>query len=136
MTQEEKQLLVKDLSARLPYGVKFATKYESHKNNIYELIAVNKHCETVETFGAIWWNIEDIKPYLRPMESMTEKEKNEFIRFTSISMHRFRCEATDTEHWFNTWEEEDYLDAHHFDYRRLIPMGLALPATDGMYDFK
>lgn len=27
----------------------------------------------------------------------------------------------------------DWLLAHHFDYRGLIPMGLALEATEGMY---
>ena len=58
MTQEDKQLLLKDLCARLPYKV------------IIKSIGENK------IIGL--WDLRDIDnlplPYLRPMSSMTEEE--------------------------------------------------------------
>jgi hypothetical protein len=154
MKTQDKEILLKDLCARLPYGVKFATKYESHKNNIYELIAVNKHCETVETFGTIWWNIEDIKPYLRPMSSMTEEEAKTLVTlwgiedFISLDITEeyigvvcddgFNSTVT-TEIWYDgdmSIECFDFLNTRHLDYRGLIPIGLALEAPKDMYDFK
>lgn len=63
MTQEEKQLLLKDLSARLPYGVKFQGK----DSNVYTLDAANYFALQVEDMV--------FKPYLRPMSSMTEEER-------------------------------------------------------------
>lgn len=145
MTEEEKQILLQDLCTRLPYGVKcrflsidgsefhnvtaIGIKYLEFKN-IYEL---NVKDENGFPYSC---DIEYIKPYLRPMSNMTKEELKEFVSFTSQSMRRFICEATNTDHWFNNYEEEDWLNAHHFDYRGLIEMGLALPAPEGMYKLK
>ena len=113
MTQEEKQLLFKDLCARLPYGVKLryvedlVVKKESHiitLNNIYLEHILNGDA--------------DIKPYLRPMSSMTEDEWKEYNQIGKS---------------FSFTDEVDWLNEHHFDYRGLIPMGLALEAPKDMY---
>ena len=125
MTQENKDLLLKDLSTRLPYGVKFSTKYKNHKDIVYELIAINKHSGIVETFGTIWFNIEDIKPYLRPLSSMTEEEDKEY---TDIDNRSYSC-PKDYAHTPAS-DRIDWLNKHHFDYRGLIEKGLAVEVTE------
>ena len=127
MTQEEKQLLLKDLCARLPYGVVIQiTSDGGMVEASYDmrldtgLLADLLHSE------------DDFKPYLRPMSSMTSKEWVEFCD----------CSVKDEMSWvmtgngqklFPTYNREDYLNSKHFDYRGLIPMGLALEAPEGMY---
>lgn len=126
MTQEEKQLLLKDLCARLPYGVKI---------NIYDYSGTMKNEELNAFYINSTYNIEyrKLRPYLRPMSSMTEVEKNEFVQICpSIvdvnTIYGFDC---------NDFEQfsmvEDFLLSHHFDYRGLIEKGLALEAPEDMY---
>ena len=67
-----------------------------------------------------WFNIEDVKPYLRPMSSMTQEEYEE--------------EVSSLFGWNTEWEHYDWLNAHHFDYRGLIEKGLALEALEDMYN--
>lgn len=119
MTNEEKQLLLKDLCPRLLYGVKFTLS----GNNIYTMKGIDlivtdegdwEYAVTAKGIEPI--EIEYIKPYLRPMSSMTEEEANGLT-------HLIR----------ESWEFYDYLNAHHFDYRGLIPMGLTLEAPDDVY---
>ena len=114
MTQEDKQLLLKDLSARLSYGVKF----QGEDSNVYTLDAAN--------YFAL--QVEDVvfKPYLRPMSSMTPDE-----RFEYDELNHFYTKGLT----FNV-DEIDWLIAHHFDYRELIKKGLVLEAPEGMYDLK
>ena len=127
MVQEEKDLLLKELSSRYPYGVilHFDAKVEQDDEPLY---SIRKNGGKYLINDAYY--LEEVKPYLRPMESMTEGEKEEFIKFTSLSMHFFICKATDTGHWYNSYEEEDWLDAHHFDYRGLIKKGLAIEVSE------
>lgn len=120
MTQEDKQLLLKDLCARLPYGVKFATKY-SHFNDIHELLVINKHSTLVETFKMLWWDIEDVKPYLRPMHSMTEEEK---VEYGDRCYFALNCIYENQQYYFN--QLFDWLNKKMFDFRGLIPKDLAL----------
>lgn len=120
MKPEEKELLLKDLCARLPYGVKFATKY-SHFKDTHELLVINKHSTIVETFKMLWWDIEDVKPYLRPMSSMTEEEEKEY----NLLANRCMCTTVGFIHL----EAEpllDWLNKKMFDFRGLIPKDLAL----------
>ena len=112
MTQEEKQLLFKDLCARLPYGVK--VKCAS------EIITLN-----VNWLKVFQYHLDEIKPCLRPMSSMTEEEYKEW-RYLYLPLPHDN-EATETQ------RRIDWLNAHHFDYRGLIPMRLALKALEGMY---
>ena len=107
----------------------------------------------------VFYPIENIKPYLRPMSSMTEKEVNELKMIcdeydlrdecgdivSTIYGMTVLCGEVEDIYPYNlkikispklTYNVLDYLNAHHFDYRGLIPMGLALEAPEGMYDIK
>jgi hypothetical protein len=114
MTPEEKKLLLIDLCARLPHGVKvqitndwFYDKTEPYNRRL--------DCDVIKSIRA---NKYTVKPYLRPMLSMTEEE--EIYYNTVYTTLKF-------------YEKEDWLNAHHFDFRSLIPLGLALEAPKDMY---
>lgn len=131
MTEQEKQLLVKALCGYLPYGVKAITKI--YKGEIVgKIISVSTKNNIIlgELYNGkecFWLDYGSFKPYLRSMLSMTEEEKNEFDEYTFevISFFGQAVEAGQLTDWLNT---------HHFDYRGLIPMGLALEAPVGMYN--
>ena len=121
MTQEDKQLLLKDLCGRLPYGVIIKHKDEHGKSIDARLVGYNGD----------WFNyyiddlcfhlkIHEFKPYLRPMSSMTEEEKCKFNSYYNMFNN-------------NPVGLIDWLNAHHFDYRGLIDKGIALEAPEGMY---
>lgn len=123
MTQEEKQLLFKDLCGRLPYGVKCRC---NGNKQIYTF-----QYEFLPQF-------DDFPLYLRPLSSMTEEEENEWSGFNIDPL----LEAVGKPHTRiedlmlrakSQYNPLDWLNAHHFDYRGLIPMGLALEAPEGMY---
>ncbi len=122
MTQEEKQQLLRDLCGRLPYGVKF--NYGGYNGCDYkvELIAST----IVNDFP-----IEDCKPYLRSMSSMTEEEYEEL---EEISNHYGFAHFEYIDNWRPNYDMTDWLDKNMFDYRGLIPLGLALEAPKGMYN--
>ena len=123
MTQEDKELLLEDLCARLPYGVKCSTPigdiFTLHMLNPYEQTPFGKGIAF--DFGKTY-EIEYVKPYLRPMSSMTDEEWKEYRDIVCCLIEK--CEG---------WNEVDWLNAHHFDYRGLIEKGLALEAPKGMY---
>ena len=147
MKQENsKQLLLKDLSARLPYGVKIELTWWVMGEGTY----INTTLEPDHIDQLL--NDEDgdteIKPYLRPMSSMTEEEAKELsilCDITGVLSIKITDEYIDFEVddgfssietkiiWFNdiisSIEIFDWLNAHHFDYRNLIPMGLAIAVT-------
>ena len=114
MTQEDKELLLKDLCARLPYGVKVT-------NGIHT-ITLTPCSDT-----SIIIKNEHILPYLRPMSSMTEEEEKEF------NNQIYKAKPYSDGKSYNVYEVTslniDWLNAHHFDYRGLIPMGLAIEVT-------
>lgn len=132
MTQEEKQLLLKDLCTRLPYGVR-VKELESIKELEFYLTSIYHDIVQVETMtgSKMACSIEAIKPYLRPMSSMTEEEKEEF---ESVLGHY--DENNNPYEDFNFGDDIDWLNAHHFDYRGLIEKGLALEAPEDMYGKK
>ena len=127
MTPQEKQLLLKDLCERLPYGVMVEITsdggmMEASYNMRLDagLLADLLHSE------------DDFKPYLRPMSSMTEEEKKEFQACHCVyelhpDFQPMMCNLA------NELNMLDWLNAHHFDYRGLIVKGLALEAPEGMY---
>ena len=119
MTQEEKQLLLKDLCARLPYGV----IVEDLDRTPSEAIELSKYCmcEEMTIPELILIYADSIKPYLRPMSSMTEEEI-EICRTERGRDFAGECGC-----------ESDYLNSIHVDYRGLITRDLALEAPEGMY---
>lgn len=132
MTQEEKQLLLVDLCARLPYGVKaqyYGSEEEMLTVDTIEAIYTQPFVEIV--IGQYGLEIKDIKPYLRPMSSMTEEEKEEYKRtfepFYDVDEYGkfFKCDYG--EHTIDTF---DWLHANHFDYRGLIQKGLAISTEE------
>lgn len=124
MTQENKNLLFKDLCARIPYGVKCQYIDSFGDKRCDELFSVTR---TEAEFTEIV-PLERVRPYLRPMSSMTEEEENEL---TAICV---RGGYKDTV--FKSYLVDDWLNAHHFDYRGLIEKGLARKAPEGMYKTK
>ena len=126
MTQEEKQLLLKDLCARLPYHLQCYCKWTEKAPNgtdgcVQELsIFVIDEIEIIDD-PQFKCQICDVKPYLRPMSSMTEEEKDEYHKTYDWD---YGIQGTPF----------DWLNKNHFDYRGLIPKGLALEAPEGMYN--
>ena len=123
MTLEEKQLLLKDLCARLPYDVKIATHKYNYCNICTPKGIVGDKCyfnDNPRYDGDC--SIDEVKPYLRPMSSLTEEEIEEYRdKGWEGTMEHLSLPLLD---WFN---------ALHFDYRGLISMGLALEAPEDMY---
>ena len=129
MTREQKDLLIKDLCARLPY------KPIVHIHDLdvmdYDNYLYPDYIEKMMSDSI------KLKPYLRPLSSMTPEEKkyikykwgysdwdtlNDFLNYTLIDT----CDAESFIDWLNS---------KHFDYRGLIEKGLAIEAPEGMYNF-
>ena len=128
MTQEEKELLLVDLCARLPYGVKIEyiktkKQYRLHElsedGSYFSLLHETEPTGVCSELGIEYEGEQTIKPYLRPMSSMTEEEEYEYN--TAIDKD---VEPERIVDWYNL---------HHFDYRGLIEKGLALEAPKDMY---
>ena len=144
MTQEEKQLLLKDLCVRLPYGVRVKISdedillYDSEKGTLDGKENMGDDCFVIKCSNDSWIiSCEDFKPYLRPMSSMTEEEKLQLIRYAIIGDGQIA--GIDFVDWVerkNVPNYIDWLNAHHFDYRGLIEKGLALEAPEDMYKNK
>ena len=172
MTQEEKTLLLKDLCARLPYGVKVynTTFKEPTIKTLYGKISSDEFLmeETYtgvgvdgDDFGPFnkrhyTGHIDFIKPYLRPMSSMTEEEMQKLERLINEKLNRNTDEEDDE---WTPWVLHDttgiknsiggerfyfddmsfiydWLNAHHFDYRGLIEKGLAIKVTEENNPYK
>ena len=130
MTQENKELLLRDLCSRLPYGVVCADIYTDEKFiNKWNILAIDgtyanefvqvciSNCEKIYGYKT---SITNIKPYLFPLSSMTEEQKEEFDRL-------YTYDALIVEPQLKLI---DFCNKHHLDYRGLIPMGLAIDATN------
>ena len=117
MKQEDKELLLKDLCARLPYGVK--CKYYDCCEGDYDegTICGFERQEYIQIDGVCIY-VEEVKPYLFPLSSMTEEQYREFLS---------TCNGYCDYYW--TDETFDWLNENHFDYRGLIEKGLAIDAT-------
>ena len=124
MTREDKQLLLKDLCARLPYGVlcyyetsdTSETMFGKLTFNALKSFVTNKPLISEENQYKVYdYCVESIKPYLRSMSSMANVEREEYclVLCDELSINQF-----------------DWLNAHHFDYRGLIEKGLAIAVTE------
>ena len=154
MTPKDKELLLKDLCARLPYEVVgkceidasydtlFDTKFQTHifdarvyglKEDLLlvtPLIEDRDEQEFANEEVADGVDILDFKPYLFPMSSMTEEQKKEYNLLQNfVPIYYYGFDIMVDKELYDTWESIDYLNAHHFDYRGLIEKGLAIDAT-------
>ena len=127
MTQKDKDLLLKDLSARLPYGVIVNVKgfdydYNDKLTQIYKGVGCS-----IQVTTNMPYDIEQVKPYLFPLSSMTTEQRYELHDL----IHNLNVLAINGEigDWIVSSSEIDWYNKNHFDYRGLIPKGLALDAT-------
>ena len=159
MTKEEKDLLILDLSARSPYNVKVHNitfkdpQIQTLKGVIGdECVMQETYLETsghsvsrTKNYSGL---IEFVKPYLRPMSSMTEEEKKEMLaifeqpcenprlevdEYCSITYTKYAESHRVIDMYYDAEQQAEWLDwlnKHHFDYRGLIPKGLALEAPE------
>ena len=145
MTQEDRrELLLRDLCARLPYEVvgqceldasydtSFDTVFQTHKFNaevygikedlllVTPLIEDNDEQTYAEEEVADGVSILDFTPYLFPLSSMTDEQKQEYQYITEKWMY---------DSSYSIGDSVDWLNAHHFDYRGLIEKEIAIDAT-------
>lgn len=123
MTQKDKELLLKDLCARLPYNIKCQVVGEKQPLTLttIEVDSINGHLfrfQELRRGFIVEVYTSELKPYLFPLESMTEEQEKEYLS---------TCNGYCTYYW--TEETFDWLNENHFDYRGLIPMNLANDAT-------
>jgi hypothetical protein len=136
-TKEEKELLLKDLCARLPYGVKVAIEISKGKyTKVYDLREIDNDSTaelrqqvTIWNYGfyssVISYPLIDCRPYLRPMSSMTEEEKSQYNFY-----------LTRIEYAYDASLLIDWCNKNHFDYRGLIPEGLAIEVNESNNPYK
>jgi hypothetical protein len=143
MTQEQKDLLLKDLCSRLFYGVKVQLSYSSYSPSQIplKLLSINTNGVAWVTgdkgypFEVDWSNC---KPYLFPMSSMTEEQwiDTPYANLNKFTFDSFKCGCSTLA--FETYEVNlsyvvefiDWCYKNHFDIHGLIPMGLAIDATN------
>ena len=138
MTQEDKKLLLKDLCARIPYGVKM-NHIADDEHSPKTLIGIAKNMITLEGFGGYEYvDIEDYKPYLFPLSSLTEEQRNDISKLLIDTQNTFSpygeintkgcdnlfvCSVKQSNALIN------YCLMHHLDINGLIEKGLAIDAT-------
>lgn len=151
MKKEDKELLLRDLCARLPYGV----KCQAHNGTLI-CVNVNNGIAVVQTDrGVRQVLIENLKPYLRPVSSMTEEEKEDLLNYVVGKDSKYFEVCNDGSITDMSPDEQDFksfklkwinfnpnttsryigwLLKNHFDFCDLIPKGLALEASKDMYN--
>ena len=113
MTQEDKELLLKDLCARLPYGVKINENTQGDFTVIG--LTTERVFTTCETEGCHNdFPVECVKPYLCPLSSITKETLEELSAYIDIK---------------NAYVAVEFFNSHHIDYRGIIEKGLAIDAT-------
>ena len=134
MTQEDKDILLKDLCARLPYGVKGLVTFNGNlfmtQIQVEDRTIDGKLYDRFAEFQDSWYDNVTIKPYLFPLSSMTDAQEAELDKYLDMDSkslidgykNGLRCAHP----YFNV---QDWYNKNHFDYRGLIPMGLANDAT-------
>lgn len=140
MTQGEKELLFKDLCARLPYD-DYKVQIKEEEDDVPRISKlVPSYIDDIK-----YCTIASIKVYLRPMSSMTEKELDELRNYTGLLYDNLDLASFQNRSYkcLDFYLSEipadvvikvfDWLHMHHFDYRGLIEQSLALEAPEGMY---
>ena len=161
MTREDKQLLVKDLCQRLPYGVRCAgwlnITSDKDVDKVYPWVdgeLMDGITDIQVRIQGTWIKIEFVRPYLRPMTSMTEEEKEDLLNYVvgkdskyfevcdDVSITDKSPDVQDFKSFDKKWinfnpnTTSRYIEwflKNHFDFCDLIQKGLALTAPEGMY---
>lgn len=144
MTQEQKELLFKDICCRLPYGVKAYVKNWSKFNrqwieDVYTVESIDPSLNKIFVYSErgsveliVGYDDYEIQPYLFPLSSITDEQRKEYeslcIKETSECDDLYGIIFT-KDYYYDTVESIDYLYKNHIDVRGLIPMGLAIDAT-------
>ena len=146
LSEEDKNLLLRDLCGRTPYGVIIRVHIEG--DNCCKGGDYNAVLDCVHVWGSVefdyddllersrWGSdsIENVKPYLRKLNSITEEEKEKYREVKSRILIKKGSNFVVRSTAMPLYTE--FLNAHHFDYRGLIEKGLALEAPEGMYNAK
>lgn len=131
MTQENKELLLKDLCARLPYDVKVL--YDNKVFNIDYVSSIYKEIK-LDIYDKYTLDISDVKPYLFPLSSMTDEQKKYINNRWNINENfDFEIDPNCGKYFVDLGDVIDYinwLNKNHFDYRGLIKKGLAIDCTN------
>lgn len=127
MTQQEKEKLLQDLCTRLSYGVMCQVDDGVAGLNDGKLVEIDISKELVRFDAGYYWDayIDDVKPYLRPMSSMTEEERKEYKHLVAFS-----GSSNGAANFV------DWLNKKMFDYRGLIEKGLAIAVTEEYNPYK
>lgn len=154
MTEQERNILLVDLCARLPYGVKIdrewvapmtgSPEHSIHEFDTFDIEILTSWLDeeggglvTCDDGRLHWVRKYSCKPYLRSILSITKEERRELLHFGGLSISESE-EILDVScvGFERHCKVQDWLNAHHFDYRGLIEKGLALEAPEGMYEIK
>ena len=138
MKQEDKDLLLRDLCSRLPYGVKVGTAdNDGSLENVWDMLWYNTFTEDLKLTHYIEdadkiVNISETKPYLFPLSSMTEEQK--YICPIGVGNLETFIEKESWAYLELSFDSIlrfiDWINKNHFDYRGLIPKGLAIDCTN------
>ena len=146
MTQEERELLLKDLCTRLPYGV-ICNDNRHGSSRVTYIDITPDDIEQKNGKVVVYYfdfdecgELKNCKPYLRPLSSMTEEEKRELMQISE----KYLDDWSTTDSNLLKWELDAkvsnkravFYNSHHLDWNGLIPMGLALESPEGMYNIK
>ena len=135
MTQEEKQLLLKDLCARLPYEVIVKYKSREKEGNVK---ITSGNIGYVAELGNGWW--KECKPYLRSIDSMTKEEKEELKQLSDEYLEEWTNAQTPIDKWKldakSSYDRSVFYNSHHLDWNGLIEKGLAIAVTENNNPYK
>ena len=121
-----KEKLIRDLCARLPYGVKVL-----YDNKVFSIDYVSSIHEEIklDTRDNYTINVSDVKPYLFPLSSMTEEQKKEYRKVCELDTEILSKHPMDGTPFPALYNSQDWLNKNHFDINNLIPIGLGIDAT-------
>lgn len=149
MEQNDRDILLQDVCGRIMHGVKCIYVIN---NGVYDVVSFHLGCINnikitrrlsiggPEYTESQWVNIEDIRPYLFPMSSMTKDQKTEFLRVALYEVREEDCGRHKETYYYDlvghdnslhpNYNDMHWLDKNKFDYRELIPKGLAIDCTN------
>lgn len=135
MEKDLRDILLKDLCARIPYGVKCVFGVD---DAIYEICGINPTCCGASEIQATHiksgingdFTLNACKPYLFPLSSMTEEQKEEYRKVCELDTEILSKHPVDETPFPALYNSHDWLNKNHFDIYGLIPMGLAIDSTN------